>query len=55
MLKTMRTERRRPGPLSGGLGRNWKRAPEALHLAQTADQILDNLTGYLNRISNSGH
>ena len=50
-----RTERRRLGPLSGGLGRNWNEHRMRFISHKTTDQILDNLTGYLNRISNLGH
>ena len=50
-----RTEPRRLGPLSGGLGRNWNEHWMRFISHKTTDQILDNLTGYLNRISNSGH
>ena len=50
-----RTEPRRLGPLSGGLGRNWNEHRMRFISHKTTDQILDNLTGYLNRISNSGH
>ena len=50
-----RTEPRRLGPLSGGLGRNWNEHRMRFISHKTTDQILDNLTGYLNRIPNSGH
>ena len=50
-----RTEPRRLGPLSGGLGRNWNEHRMRFISHKTTDQILDNLTGSLNRICNSGH
>ena len=44
-----------PDPCSGGLGADWNEHPRPFIWHKTADQIFDNLTGYLNRIPNSGH
>ena len=34
---------------------DWNEHPRPFIWHKTADQIFDNLTGYLNRIPNSGH